>query len=297
MAAPPPTPNFGSPSPNMMPMAMQMPGMPPMPPPWDPYYAQWYSQWYYSYYGMPQPPQAYYQQPPLNQPNQQRFEPKPSVSDQPPPPGFDDGPPPAKKPTLDLSAPPPPPPEQPQEELKIKPEWQAAKKGAVIYKTPRPPTPEPPKPIIPPKPLLPPPQLQEHSQMNLEKPKGKMQWFYDGQSWVYASEQPPMKPPKEPSKEEFNYSYGGLEDPVAKAVLANMRGKYNKPDKPKVSPLLIVICTSIGKFLLNGVTFQLYHASMNLQCTHRNVAIEGFYQECGFIQTIKTLSPRFGINH
>jgi len=43
-----------------------------------------------------------------------------------------------------------------------------------------------------------------------------------------------MKSPKEPTNEDFDYSYGGSEDPVAKAVLANMRGKYNKPDKPKV---------------------------------------------------------------
>jgi len=52
-----------------------------------------------------------------------------------------------------------------------------------------------------------------------------------------------MKPPKEPSKEEFNYSYGGSEDPVAKAVLANMRGKYSKPDKPKAVPVRCEICS------------------------------------------------------
>ena len=34
-----------------------------------------------------------------------------------------------------------------------------------------------------------------------EEPKKKVfQWFYDGQSWVYASEQPEMKPPKEPEE-------------------------------------------------------------------------------------------------
>jgi len=76
--------------------------------------------------------------------------------------------------------------------------------------------------------------------MNSEKSNGKMQWFYDGQSWVYATEQPPMKSPQEPTKEVFDYSYGGSEDPVAKAVLANMRGKYNKPDKPKVIPRISV---------------------------------------------------------
>jgi len=79
--------------------------------------------------------------------------------------------------------------------------------------------------------------------MNSEKSNGKMQWFYDGQSWVYATEQPPMKSPQEPTKEVFDYSYGGSEDPVAKAVLANMRGKYNKPDKPKAVPVRCEICS------------------------------------------------------
>jgi len=229
---PPGPPQPSPPQPPFMPMMMPMPAMPPMPPPWDPYYAQWYNQWYYSYYGMQQSPQT----------NTSAHPKTPKIEDdQPPPPGFEEGPPPAKKPTLDLGAPPPPPPsDEPKEELKIKPEWQAAKKGAVIYKTPRPPTPEPPKPIIPPQPVLPPPQLEEPTITNQEKPKvpGKMQWFYDGQSWVYAAEQPPSKP--EPTKEVFDYSYGGSEDPVAKAVLANMRGKYNKPDKPKVIPWISV---------------------------------------------------------
>jgi len=49
-----------------------------------------------------------------------------------------------------------------------------------------------------------------------------------------------VKPSKEPAQEKFNYSYGGSEDPVAQAVLANMRGKYNKPDKPKVIPWISV---------------------------------------------------------
>lgn len=52
-----------------------------------------------------------------------------------------------------------------------------------------------------------------------------------------------MKPPKEPTKEVFDYSYGGSEDPVAKAVLANMRGKYNKPDRPKAVPVRCEICS------------------------------------------------------
>ena len=37
---------------------------------------------------------------------------------------------------------------------------------------------------------------------------------------------------------KFDYSYGGSEDPVGKAVLANMRGKYSKPEKPKVCMIL-----------------------------------------------------------
>ena len=41
--------------------------------------------------------------------------------------------------------------------------------------------------------------------------------------------------------DKFDYSYGGSEDPVAKAVLANMRGKYNKPDKPKVGFYLNIV--------------------------------------------------------
>ena len=80
------------------------------------------------------------------------------------------------------------------------PEWQAARKGAVIYKTPRPPTPEPPKPSQPV--VLPPPRLVSESELaeldNKPEPEaGKMQWFYDGESWVYASQQPPIKPPKQ----------------------------------------------------------------------------------------------------
>ena len=34
---------------------------------------------------------------------------------------------------------------------------------------------------------------------------------------------------------QFKYSFGGSENPVANAVLANLRGKFTKPDKPKVS--------------------------------------------------------------
>ena len=33
---------------------------------------------------------------------------------------------------------------------------------------------------------------------------------------------------------QFEYSYASNDDPVRKAVLANMRGSFTKPDKPKV---------------------------------------------------------------
>merc|ERR1719348_496129 len=212
--------------------------MPPMPPPWDPYYAQWYNQWYYSYYGMQQSPQT----------NTSAHPKTPKIEDdQPPPPGFEEGPPPAKKPTLDLGAPPPPPPpaDDPQEELKIKPEWQAAKKGAVIYKNPRPPTPEPPKPVVSePEPSLPPPQLVTPVTLASKPEPKRMQWFYDGESWVYAFDQPPMKPPKPPEeRDEFKYSFGGSEDPVGKAFMANMKGKYMKPEKPKAVPVRCDVCS------------------------------------------------------
>ena len=85
------------------------------------------------------------------------------------------------------------------------PEWQAARKGAVIYRTPRPPSPEAPKPSQPL--VLPPPRLVEESELaemlasQSEPEPGRMEWFYDGESWVYASQQPPIKPPK-PSQEK-----------------------------------------------------------------------------------------------
>ena len=185
MARPPPPPGIGPPGPPPFCPQMTMPGMPPMPPPWDPYYAHWYSQWYYSCYGAQQAQTS----------SGSNLVSKSSVSvDQPPPPGNDEAPP-AKKIAIDLAAPPPPPPDLP-EELKIKPEWQAAKKGAVLYKTPRPPTPEPPKPIIPITTIAqtkPSPEEAKASTSVCAKEPSKMQWFYDGQSWVYSSEQPPMK--------------------------------------------------------------------------------------------------------
>ena len=79
---------------------------------------------------------------------------------------------------------------------------QAAKKGAVIYKTPRPPTPEPPKPAVSEPAVLPPPKLVEQTELSTKPEPKKMQWFYDGESWVYAMEQPPMKPPKPPEERD-----------------------------------------------------------------------------------------------
>jgi len=57
---------------------------------------------------------------------------------------------------------------------------------------------------------------------NVEKPKRK-QYFHDGEAWVYAFEQPPMKKKAEPVV---------LEDVVKKAILTNVlenmeKGKYN----------------------------------------------------------------------
>ena len=34
---------------------------------------------------------------------------------------------------------------------------------------------------------------------------------------------------------QFKYSFAKSEDPVGNAVMANMKGKYIKPEKPKVS--------------------------------------------------------------
>ena len=179
-----------------------------------------------------------------------------------PPPAPPPAPPP-EPPTVDTVAPPG------EEEVKaVAPPLVAAtavKKKAVIYTTPRPPTPEKPKPIeamaphgpvvvpVPdnqsqqnlneifnPVPTEPPPPkpvtymdalVSLEKSMNptafpqpaeAEKPKRK-QYFHDGEAWVYAYEQPPMKKKPEPV---------GLEDVVKKAILTNVlenmeKGKYN----------------------------------------------------------------------
>ena len=138
------------------------PMMPPMPHPSDPSYPAWYKQWYEIH--LPGSP-VFSSGPPPPPP-----QPSPATH----------GPSPAKKPCLDLGGPPPPPPHS---TFTNQPTWQAAKRKAVIYTTPRLPTPEPPASPIPlintAAPPPPPPP-----------PKAKMQWFYDGESWVYSDTQP-----------------------------------------------------------------------------------------------------------
>jgi len=203
--------------------------------------------------------------------------------------------PPAKAPKLGDVIPthaPPPPPDTtpPGEEAKAKPGYVAAKKGAVIYSTPRPPTPPRPKllgamaphgpvtvaplaghqPAVVVAPLAsepPKPQTYLDTLTNIEaamkapvekekhwtehvasapvehagglpgvldqwlqlptppedpsKPR-KKQFFYDGEAWVYAAEQPPMKKKKEEPV---------MEDVVTQAILKNVlenmeKGKY-----------------------------------------------------------------------
>ena len=203
--------------------------------------------------------------------------------------------PPDKAPKLGgvLTSPAPPPPPDiapPGEEAKDKPGYVAAKKGAVIYTTPRPPTPPRPKlveamaphgpvevaplaghqppvvvPPLAPEPANPPTILDtltnieaamkapvekekhwtEHvAEAPVEHPGGlpgvldqwlqlptppedpgkpkKKQFYYDGEAWVYATEQPPMKKKKEEPV---------MEDVVTQAILKNVlenmeKGKY-----------------------------------------------------------------------
>merc|ERR1719278_1734751 len=83
---------------------------------------------------------------------------------------------------------------------------------------------------------------------NIEKPKRK-RYFHDGEAWVYAFEQPPMKKKPEPVV---------LEDVVKKAILTNVlenmeKGKYNvtpqfkdngrrKKNKPEAIPIKCEVC-------------------------------------------------------
>jgi hypothetical protein len=187
-----------------------------MPNPWDPSYPAWYQQWYqqqaYQQSYMP-PHQAVY--------GGGAFPPGPPLTVPPP------GPPPivptrasigepaAKKPCIDLSQPPPPPPavtstsgptETAGATTTAAPAWQAAKRGAVIYDTPRLPTPSPPPPPVV-EIVNPPPVVEELPLTSPPLPppaKPKMQWWYDGQSWVYADKQPEMKEP-EPKKPEVTH--------------------------------------------------------------------------------------------
>ena len=71
---------------------------------------------------------------------------------------------------------------------------------------------------------MPPPRLVQVSELAAKPDPQRKQWFYDGESWVLATEQPPIKPLRP------------VQDPVSTAVMENIRGKYNKPEKPKVRP-------------------------------------------------------------
>jgi len=66
-----------------------------------------------------------------------------------------------------------------------------------------------------------------------------MQWWYDGQSWVYALDQPPIKISKEEEQRMLKYSQTP-EDPIGDAVMANMKGKF---EKPKATPVRCDVCS------------------------------------------------------
>jgi len=140
------------------------------------------------------------------------------------------------------------------------PAYMAAKKGAVIYSTPRPPTPEPPKPVFVAQPESEPvPQSSNLFETRPPSPpqKPKMQWFHDGTSWVYADKQPERKEPE--SKPEIIYSGASNQNPVAAAVMSNMRttrnkwGKIEDPNKPKAVP---VKCEDCNLTVTCQVTYQ-----------------------------------------
>jgi len=68
--------------------------------------------------------------------------------------------------------------------------------------------------------------------------KPKMDWYYDGQSWVYADKPPEKKPPsieKVKEAEKIFYTYAKAENPVQNALINSLRGKYKDPNKPKSS--------------------------------------------------------------
>jgi len=233
-------------APQYHPMMSGGSSLPPMPHPTDPTYPGWYKKWY-DMYGHS-----------LLGSNQQNY----------PPPAPPPGPPPPKAPRLSLSNPPPPPP--PSEPVPPPPADApgssatplAAKKGAVIYTTPRPPTPEhlkrkvpskemsfPLEPAAPPPPddaypFLPPEdkmqKMEREMKEEAEKKKKevpKMDWYYDGQSWVYADKQPEKKPPSEEqikTAEKIYYTYAKDENPVKNALINSLRGKYKDPNKPKI---------------------------------------------------------------
>ena len=59
---------------------------------------------------------------------------------------------------------------------------------------------------------------------------------------------------------QFKYTYGGAENPVGNAVLANLKGKFTKPDKPKVNVNLyyvcVILCITVS---LHGVIFSMFN--------------------------------------
>ena len=239
-----PPPSWGPPPSSTAPWG-QPPAPAPTPGPWDFYYGQ-------QYWG--QPPSA---------------APPTTLAPQPPPRATG----PSKEPPAKIQA--LAPPGEEDGAPKVKPGYVAAKKGAVIYTIPRPPTPEAPKPveamaphgpvIVPtpqPLPTAQPEEQQPKTYMDVlsgieaemqappppapapqpEEPK-KKQFFYDGESWVYCFEQPPMK-----KKPEEVLSY---EDQMKKAVMENVikqtnQGKYtltvkrHHSDKPKVGEQSVV---------------------------------------------------------
>jgi len=218
-------------------------------------------QYYPSY-----PPTNYYQQPAPSHPPQTSYPPaQPPPTYQPPPPGYEAKLPPKKVLTSNLLAPPPPPPPEPEPSTppsSSKPSWQAAKAQPVVYKNPRPiePTPPPRKPVstelanqwpIANKPanvIEPTPEIQrleaemKEIEADIKNRKPKFQWYYNGQEWVYTTQPPEVKPLLPEDNPEYNYSFASDEDPVRNAVLANMRGNFNKPDKPKAVPIRCEVC-------------------------------------------------------
>jgi len=216
-----------------------------MPNPSDPSYPAWYKMWYEQQYGQPTAPQP----PPAKQARLEIGAPPP------PPPGPPPTPPASTTNRPFWQAPPSPPRESPPTAAAEPPliSGRVAKKGAVIYTTPRPPTPErPPMKEMPfdlpeptPTTLMgapPPPPPPE---------KGKLRWQHDGDTWVYTDEDLSTKnkkatvKPEESLKVEYQFPPAApapsLEDVSHENMRRNNRGgpgepwrKERDPNKPKV---------------------------------------------------------------